>query len=196
MSGPFQIVTSTAARLATLTPRIEKHGDEDVPAISIGLELTVANSMLDDIDAALRAALYVGDEAQAALPDVEASTPTLRCAVIEKVSLGTKLEGWALQIDDKVDEAQATVFRSCKVDKFVVEPQEGGSILLRLRVGTSDVDAERLGMLGMHVGQNVWLQLRAPDPGGDDAAVAGPDEGRAPQDDATSLFVASQEGAP
>ena len=33
----FEITSPTEATLRTLTPRIEKHGDDDVSAVSLGL---------------------------------------------------------------------------------------------------------------------------------------------------------------
>lgn len=50
-----------------------------------------------------------------------------------------------------------------KIDKFAVEAKQGGSIVLTIRVGTSDIDAERLGWLGMHNGESIWIMLTAPE---------------------------------
>jgi hypothetical protein len=159
----FQILSMTEARLATLTPRAQKHGDEEVPAVSLGLELTVANTLLDCIDPAIRQTLYKAVEGQDQLPGVEPATPVLRCNSFEKHTLPRKYEGWTLQVDDGIDDTQPMTFSGCKVDKLSIEAQQGGSVILRLRVGTSDLDAERSGMLGMHVGQSIWITLTAPE---------------------------------
>src|SRR4051812_47280529 len=79
----FQIEEITEARLVTLTSRSEKHGDDDVPAVSLGLEITVPNTMLDQIDPTLREALYKAIDDQEPLPGVERSTPILRCNSFE-----------------------------------------------------------------------------------------------------------------
>jgi hypothetical protein len=159
----FQINEFTEARLATLTPRSEKHGEEDVPAVSLGLELTVANTLLDVIDPEIRQTLYKAVDDQEPLPGVEVSTPVLRCNSFDRHTLPAKYEGWTLQIDDGVDDTKPMTFGSVKCDKFSVEAKQGGTVILRLRVGTSDLDAERSGFLGMHVGQPVWITLTAPE---------------------------------
>lgn len=56
----LQIHEFTEAHLATLTPRSQKHGDDEVPAVSLGLELTVGNTLLDAIDPNIREALFTG----------------------------------------------------------------------------------------------------------------------------------------
>lgn len=161
----FQIAEFQEAKLATLTPRSETHGDDNVPAVSLRLELTVPNTILDTIDPKLREALFKPKpDAEPELPDIEASTPILRCNSIDRVTLPTKHEGWTLAVDDGIDESQPSTFGGCKVDTFSVEPLQGGSIVLRFRVGTSDLDAAKSGMLGMHVGQQIWITLTPPEP--------------------------------
>lgn len=152
------------ASLASVTNRIEKHGDDDVPAVSLTLVIEAANTMLDQIDPAIRQALYKPVDDQDQLPGVEPATPVLRCHSFDTVALTTSHEGWTLQVDDSLDETQPMTFGGCKVDKFKVDAKQGGSIELRFRVGTSDVDAERLGALGMHNGQSIWIKLLPPDP--------------------------------
>ena len=66
-------------------------------------------------------------------------------------------------MDDGIDDTKPISFGGCKVDKFSFEAKQGGSIELRFRVGTSDVDAEKLGKLAMHNGQSIWITLRAPE---------------------------------
>jgi H-NS histone family protein len=182
----LQISTFTEATLATLTPRSEIHGDDHKPAVSLGLELTVANDLLDVIDPTLRTTLYKAPDTKS-LPGVADVLNVLRCQSIDRVLLPNKHEGWSLEVEDGIDdEAPPLTFGSCKVDKMSVEPKQGGSVVLRMRVGTSDLDAERSGMLGMHVGQSIRVKLTAPKPGA--AESDGKPKGKQP--DATDLFVA------
>jgi len=179
----LQILDYTEARLTTLTPRSEKHGDDDVPAVSLGLEITTGNAILDLIDKALRSTLYKHPQS-ATLPGVDDPMTVLACNSVDRVLLPTKHEGWSLEVDDGIDDTTPMVFGGCKVDKVSVEPHQGGSITLRLRVGTSDLDAARSGMLGMHVGKPLWVKLIAPKPGAEKKPGA-----EQPDDDATSLFA-------
>lgn len=159
--GVFELLDWTEAQVATVTNRVEKHGDEDKPAVSLGLAIEAENYILDRIDATLRHALYKAkDEAQVTLPDVVAATPVLRSHSLERAVLPTKHEGWTLEIDSTLEESM--LFGGCKLSKFSVEPKQGGTVVLRFTVGTSDIDAERLGYLGMHHGEAIWIKLHAP----------------------------------
>lgn len=185
----FQILTFTEVHIASVTNRTEVHGDEKVPAVSIGLEMTAANTILDQIDPKLREALYKAVDGQDQLPGVEPSTPVLRCNCIDRAVLPTSHEGWTLQVDDGIDESVPMTFGSVKCDKFSVEPKQGGTIVLRLRCGTSDISAETLGKLAMHNGQSIWVKLTAPNPKAD--AIDGTtDAFDRDHPDATDLFTA------
>lgn len=160
----FQIPEFTEAHLASVTNRIEKHGDEDKPAVTLMVEITAPNTLLDVIDPGLRHALYKAKpDAEPELPEMEQVTPILRTNTIDHVTLTTAHEGWRLAIDDGIDETTPVQFGGVKVDKLKVDAKQGGSIVLKMRLGTSDVDADRLGMLGMHNGQSIWLQLLPPE---------------------------------
>lgn len=159
----LEITEFTEARLASVTNRTEKHGDEDVPAVTLAVEITTANTILDGICPGLRHALYKAVEGQEQLPGIELSTPVLRSNVIEKVQLTTMHEGWCLQVDDGIDDTDPMAFEGVKVDKLKVDAKQGGSITLGVRLGTSDVDSERLGKLAMHNGQSIWIKLLKPE---------------------------------
>lgn len=163
----FQITETTEAALTAVTNRTEKHGDEDVPAVSLQVSIEAANTLLDCIDPAIRQALYKAVEGQEQLPGVEPSTPVLRCNSFGVIEIDRAHEGWRLEIDAGIDEDEPMTFVGCKVDKFRVEAKQGGSVVLRMRIGTSDVDADRLGALAMHNGQAIFMRLIAPTPKAD-----------------------------
>lgn len=159
----FQLTEFTEARLASVQNRTEKHGDEDVPAVTLSTVITAANTLLDTIDPGLRHALYKAVDGQEQLPGVEPSTPVLRANCIDTVVLTTMHEGWRLLVDDGIDDTDPMVFDGVKVDKLRVDAKQGGSIELTMRLGTSDIDADRLGKLGMHNGQSIWVKLLKPE---------------------------------
>lgn len=193
----FQIPEMTEARVASITNRVERRGDDEKPAVSLGLEIEAANTILDQIDPKIREALFKPKpDAEPELPGVEQSTPVLRCNSIDRVTLPTKHEGWTLAVDDNIDAEEPMRFGSVKVDKLSVEPKQGGSIVLRMRLGTSDVDAERLGWLGMHNGESIWITLTPPEkkPEAIDGTTGHP--GAQPEPDAGGLFAAEHGGGP
>ncbi|WP_062196447.1 hypothetical protein [Caldimonas taiwanensis] len=184
----FQLPETTEARLTSVTNRVERHGDDEHPAVSLGISIDAANTVLDRIDPHIREALYKPVDRQDSLPGVEPSTPVLRCNSFDKHTLTTSHEGWTLEVDEGIDESTPLVFGGCKIDKFVVEAKQGGSIVLRFRVSTSDVDADRLGKLAMHIGQAIWIRLSGPDPNAE--AIDGSTEAfAADYPDATDLFA-------
>lgn len=185
----FKIEETTEATLAAVTNRIEKHGDEDVPAVSLQISIEAANTLLDQIDPNIRRALYKAVDDQDQLPGVEPTTPVLRCNSFDQITLTQAHEGWTLEIDGGIDEDAPMQFAGCKVDKFRVDAKQGGSIVLRLRIGTSDVDADRLGALAMHNGQSIWVRLTPPAKPVD--AIDGTTEAfNADHPDAAGLFAA------
>lgn len=159
----FQITTPTPATLRTVTPRTELHGDEKVSAISLGLSIKAANTLLDALDGGkLRNALYMAVPGQDQLPGVEPSTPLLRARGIEEVKCAGTLEGWTVRFEHGIDDDSAIVLGASKVDKFRVIPTEGGSVELLFRVGTSDIDEGEAGALFGMLGQEVMITITAP----------------------------------
>lgn len=162
----FKILTPTAAKLTSLTPRIEKRGDENVPAVSLGLTITGPNTLLDLLSPTLRQGLYkAAYDAGDNLPGIDAPTPVLRTRGLEKIKLKVGgMEGYRLQIEHGIDDDSAIDLHECRVDKWALEPFEGGSVLLSFRIGTSDVDETYAGRLAMKLGQEVQITLTPPEP--------------------------------
>ena len=192
----FQLTEFTMATVQSVTNRVEKHGDEDVPAVTIKLSIEGPNTLLDAIDPQIRHALYKAKpEETPELPGVEPATPILRCNSFEKHTLTTAHDGWTLAVDNDIDDTQPMKFGGAKVDKFVVEAKQGGTIVLSFRVGTSDVDADRLGWLGMHNSESIWITLTPPPKPAD--AIDGTKEAfKKDHPDATDLFAAQHGGGP
>lgn len=160
----FEILKAADAKLVSLTNRSEKHGDDDVPAISAWFEMETDNTILDMLgDGALRKALYYGDDNQADVPGIPKTTPHLRTGSIDRVVVEQKaFEGWTLKLNHGIKDDEPVTFGNCKVDGFTAYPKARGTTILKFRVGTSDIDAASLGTMGMKVGQLVTLKLTAP----------------------------------
>lgn len=159
-AAQFEILDPTDALLRTFTPRVEKHGEDDVSAASLGLTIEAPNTILDLLAPSLRPTLYAAPEGQARLPGVEVATPLLRTKVIETIKLTNCYEGWTLKIAAGLDEI---VIGDCKVDKFVVTPRDGGSVQVDLRIRSSDIDEHEAGWLYGHLRQDIEITLHAPE---------------------------------
>lgn len=159
----FEFTEPTAAVLTSITPRTEKHGDDDVFAVSFGLKITGPNTLLDKLSPALRQALYKpADEDTEPLPGIEQATPLLRATGIELLTLKGALTGWTIEIDHGIDETDPIRLGDCKVDHFRVSPMQGGSVDLMFRVGSNDIDATEAGLLCSHLKQEISFRLIAP----------------------------------
>ncbi len=159
----FEFTDPTAATLTSITPRTEKHGDDDVFAVSFGLKITGPNTLLDKLSPTLRLALYKpADEDTDPLPGIEQSTPLLRATGIELITLKGALTGWTIEIDHGIDETDPIRLGDCKVDHFRVSPMQGGSVDLLFRVGSNDIDATEAGLLCSHLKQEISFRLTAP----------------------------------
>lgn len=188
----FQLLTPTAAKLASITPRIEKHGDDNVPAVSMRLKLVGPNTLLDLLTPGLRAALYRAAEDQPQLDGVEESMPLLRTRAVERFSVKMPdMVGFRLVVEHGIDDDSAVDLHDVKCDKFIVEPFEGGSCEVSFRVGTSDVDETYLGRLGMKLGQEVAITLLAPEPKPEpiDGSTEAFERETSTETDATDLFA-------
>lgn len=158
----FELTTPTEATLRTMTPRTEKHGDDEVSAVSLGLTIVGPNTLLDSLQPGVRTMLYAPVPDQHELPGVEPSTPLLRAKGVECLHLSACFEGWTMNIDAGIDVDKPIVLGGCKVDKWVVFPREGGSIDLTFRVGTSDIDESEAGWLFGKLKQSLSITLHAP----------------------------------
>lgn len=158
----FELTTPTEATLRTMTPRTEKHGDDEVSAVSLGLTIVGPNTLLDLLQPGVRTMLYMPVPDQEDLPGVEPATPLLRAKGVECLHLSACFEGWTMNIDAGIDVDEPIVLGGCKVDKWVVFPREGGSIDLTFRVGTSDIDESEAGWLFGKLKQSLSITLHAP----------------------------------
>jgi hypothetical protein len=163
----FELLSPTTAQLKSVTPREEIHGDEKVVAVTLRFEIVGVNTFLDNISPTLRRALFKEIEDQEQLPGVEPATPLLVCADVKQVVLSNKYDGWVLRVAHGIDDETEIVLGDCKVDKFKVEPMEGGTTKTSFNIGTNDIDAEELGLLCGKLGSEIEFTLKAPEPKAD-----------------------------
>lgn len=159
----FEFHEPIEATLKSVTPRTEKHGEDDVLALSMGLAITGPNTLLDRAFPGLRHSIYTAVEGQPQLPGVEEATPKLRTNLMELVQLSAKYEGWTLTVDHGIDEDDPIALGGCRVDKFRVRPMEGGSVELLFRIGSNDIDSEEAGQLFGKLHQTISIRLKAPE---------------------------------
>lgn len=128
------------AEVRTVTNRIEKHGDEDdVPAVSIKLAQTLSNEELKQFHPMLLPCLYTkNDSDQAEMLEGIALT-RYRFPIVDQLRL--KIQKLKAKMFLSISAAEIRV-DDAKLTKFLIEPKEGGSIVLLYTAGftTEDVN--------------------------------------------------------
>jgi len=138
----FELTKPTTALLASVGNRSENHGEDKVPAVSLGLTIQANATVLDML-----------------CPEVR---PVLGVAGVESIALKTICEGWTIHMEHGIDDDAAIVLGGCRLDKFRVSPGNDGLVELRMRVGSHDLTPMTLGLIGMKVQQDVVVRITAP----------------------------------
>lgn len=161
----FRLDHPTEAKLATFTARTEKHGDEDVAALTLGLVITAPNTILDKVSETLRHALYtVADDYTDGLDGIDPPTPKLRTKQLTgalNISV-PEIKGGTLHVEYGIGEDM--VFGDVTVKSWKAECFEGGTVTLSFKVSTSDVDEEEAGHLFGKQGQALMIRFEPPLP--------------------------------
>jgi hypothetical protein len=161
----FTLDTATDAKLTSVTPRSEHHGNDLVSAITLGLTITGPNTILDLLSPTLRHALYTraDDDSQEPLDGIEPPTPKLRTKHLGPLTLSIPaIEGGTLFVEWGIGDDME--LGTCKVDKWRAECMEGGSVALSFRVSTSDLSEEEAGHLFGKLGQVIAIRFTPPAP--------------------------------
>lgn len=139
----FELKQPTTALLASVTSRSEHHGEDKVPAVSLGLSIDTSANVLEMLCPELVALLGVRG--------------------IDEVALSTVCEGWTLHVEHGIEAGDGAItLGGCRLDKFRAAPANDGQVRLRLRAASHDLTPMTLGLLGMKVQQDVVVVITAP----------------------------------
>lgn len=165
----FELEVLTAARLQSVNCRSEMHGQEAVPAVDVKFTFEAPNSILSSFDGWLLSALYhrAGPAAigQASLDSFELSdAPNLRMPQLGlPLKWDAELTGYELTIDFGLGGKSNVTLADCAVNAFALEPKEGGTVSVSLRVQcTKGLTEKVLGKLATLVQHDVQIMLTAP----------------------------------
>ena len=165
------------AHVANFNPRAEKHGDENVLAADIKLELTCHSSALDAFNPNLRQLLYrepaTGE--QPSLPfggDSADRCTALRVPQLAPLAWNEYFPGYRLQIVKGMGLQDPIDLVEVELSGFKFEALDGGSVLITCRA-TCHPDADQSGQLCELIQEDVEITLMPPAP----AAVAQTSQG-------------------
>lgn len=160
----FEVDPGTQVRFSHLNIRDEKHGDETVPACDLTFIWQAANSVLTMFDGKLLTSLYgPPTEAmeQGGLDGVEpvSQFPTLKFPYMASIKWADVATA-SLSIDYGL--GKTLDLTPCKIHKFVLDCNEGGTVELKFTASCSAGLTERtLGKLALMIGQDVQIDVVA-----------------------------------
>lgn len=156
-------LTNQFARVANFNPRAEKHGDDNVLAADIKLEVNASSHVLDLFDTSLRPLLFRKPEAgeQPALFTEGDGLTALRLPHLAPLKWDNDYTGWTLSIDSGLGISEPLVLTEVELSNFTFEATEGGTVKTTFRA-TCHPDADQSGLLCTLIGDDVELTLSPP----------------------------------
>lgn len=157
-------VTKLPAVVSNINVRAENHGDESKLAVDISLIFTTSHAILKQLDETLPASLYKrGDSGQPLLDGISEDAATeIRFPQIEKFPWDYKGAGYECLLDpDDLFEGNDVALDECAVNSFVVEPQDGGTVKMKVRVQAHPSEPQ-VGRISGFMKQTVLVTLTPP----------------------------------
>ncbi|MAO52153.1 MAG: hypothetical protein CML16_14895 [Pusillimonas sp.] len=163
----FSIENQTA-NFNSWNPRTELHGEERVPAADIKVDMAVSNDILSMFDPTLKSLLYREPHAgESDLVDQADDAPQLSRLRFPKIKNSIQwnyeLVGATVIIHNGLSGPKSDIeLDDCTVDKFVFDPQDGGTVHVSMRIQCkpSEKQAGRLYELN---GNTIELTIRPPE---------------------------------
>jgi len=153
------------AKITGINPRAELHGEDPKPACDIMFEASLANSVLNRFAPGLLDAIYKAEET----PDLvdqatgDTSLRVLRFPSMSPFKWDFSGTGYTAEIDYGLGEESNIRMGDITVDKFRLDPQNGGSVLINWRALAHPNEAD-IGKLYNLMQQEVELVLTPPAP--------------------------------
>jgi hypothetical protein len=157
-------LTETSVRLINVNPRPEMHGDETKLAADLKLQVKCGNDVLNYFDRGLRELLYKRDEKPDLVDSIDAEALTaLRFPKLDALRWDWVGTSYKLEVDWGMGGASNIELADVTVDKFLLEAQQGGTVVVTFRV-VAHPDVDVLGPLCelMQRDITVWLTPPAP----------------------------------
>lgn len=158
---PFEL-EAQQAKLTSVNPRAELHGEDKKPAVDLKFEVAADNGVLANFGADLRSSLYTLPDAQEDLIDPERLTK-LKYPKMSAFKWEQEGVGYTAEIDYGLGGDSNIVLEDLKVDGFRIQPMEGGTVVVTFRA-IAHPDESDTGKLCSLIQRDVELTLTAPPP--------------------------------
>ena len=167
----FEIPEFTSVMLNHTNSRMQKHGEENVPALDLAITLTATNHMLDLIHHALRPTLFCAQGAQGRQPtqaemDLPVDElPNTRFPHLDyPIRYDAMLTGYTLTVDYGRGGESNLRLKTCDIKTFKITPIEGGSVEVKFTVQCADgIDERIVGKLSMLQQSEISITLDGPE---------------------------------
>lgn len=157
-------VTDQLAKIVSTTPVSEKHGNERVPALSIGFYLVTGGEVLDDFDVSLRAMLYRKPQPKPGELQMEHEGLTeLRFPFMRQLAWEKKYAGHLLRLHIGASGAEDVLLADCGLKDIRFTTQEGGSVGVHFKVTAHPKDELDGGKVIARLQQEVIITLTPPE---------------------------------
>lgn len=165
------------------------------PGAAMNVSMVVSNHMLVMFDGFLKSALYMAvesggkvqepaEQAQGDLvPPVKVTNAQIVSDMPKLTTMGIKLAeftwdlecmGYVLHVEYGASGPNGISFDGCKVHRFRIFGQEGGSCIVKFRIEFGDVDSIAHGKLAMLKNCEAVITLTAPEVEGQEAELSNP----------------------
>jgi hypothetical protein len=158
-------VSNHLAKIVSCTNVSEKHGKERVPAISIGLYLVGASTLLDQFDTALRTTLFRKPQPMPGdmFPDDSDGLTELRFPFMRNLAWDRKYAGYTLRFRIGASGADDVLLAECGLKDIRFVAQEGGSVGIGFKVTAHPKDEIDHGKVATRLQQEIFIDLTPPD---------------------------------
>jgi len=161
-------LTKVQARVSAVTPHAEKHGDENVPAVSVRFIVAVPADVIDAIDSGLRKILFrkpskdeVSQEELPTMASNEGATK-VRYPKLGEQNWDEKFTGYTLTVGSGLTSTETEkVIEDVDLSKLKITPKDGGSVVLSFSCNM-EADAELMGAFGVMLQETVELSIEPP----------------------------------
>jgi len=150
-------------KLASVNPRAEIHGEERKPAFDLKLEVACTSDVLIYFHPELRTTLYKKADSPDLVEQADAEALTaLRYPKLGALKWDWEGLGYTLVVAYGVRGKSDISLGDCKVDNIRIEPQNGGTVNLSLRV-IAHPESKDVGKLCEMIQQNIEISLTPPE---------------------------------
>ena len=155
----------TAATITSVTNISEKHGNARVPAVSIGIAVTGASTLLNEFDPDLRGMFFRRPQpkpSELAL-DHEESLSELRFPLLKNPSWNKEFAGYMLRFIIGATGKEDVLLTDVDIKGISINPLEGGSVTISLKAHAQPQSEGDHGKIARMLQQECTLSLTPPD---------------------------------